>query len=267
MPPSTRDSIRTVAFNSVLANLLAYLDELLTPASFSDYGPNGLQVPGPDQIETVVTGVSASAELFERAAGEGANLVLVHHGIFWSGAPLALTKAAKRRLELLFEHDMALAAYHLPLDGHPEVGNNALIATGLGCSRHEPFALHKGMAIGVAGSFDGDGIDALELVARVRELTDRAPLAFLSGPERIRTIGIVSGAGSDYLADAVAAGHDAFLTGEPAERVMTQAAEDGIHFIAAGHYATETFGVRRLGDLLAERFGIKHVFVDVLNPI
>jgi dinuclear metal center YbgI/SA1388 family protein len=251
----------------VLANLLAYLDELLAADSFTDYGPNGLQVPGPDRIDIVVTGVSASAELFERAAELGADLVLVHHGIFWSGASLALTTAAKRRLQLLFEHDMALAAYHLPLDGHPEIGNNALIATGLGCSRHEPFALHKGMAIGVAGTFEGDGIEALELVSRVRELTGREPLAFLFGPDRVRTIGIVSGAGSNYLADAIAAGYDAFLTGEPAERVMTQAAEDAIHFLAAGHYATETFGVRRLGDLLAERFGVRHVFVDVLNPI
>jgi dinuclear metal center YbgI/SA1388 family protein len=251
----------------VLANLLAYLDELLAPGSFSDYGPNGLQVPGRDEVQTVVTGVSASAELFRRAADLGADLVLVHHGIFWSGAPLALTSADKRRLQLLFEHDMALAAYHLPLDGHPEVGNNALIAAGLGCSEHAPFALHKGAAIGVAGHFEGDGIVPGELVARVRELTGREPLAFLCGPERVRSIGIVSGAGSSYLGDAIAAGHDAFLTGEPAERVMTQADEDAIHYLAAGHYATETFGVRRLGDLLAERFGVRHVFVDVPNPI
>jgi dinuclear metal center YbgI/SA1388 family protein len=251
----------------VLANLLEYLDELLSPAAFSDYGPNGLQVPGPDRVETVVTGVSASAELFRRAAELQADLVLVHHGIFWSGAPLALTPAAKHRLELLFEHDMALAAYHLPLDGHAEVGNNALIAAGLGCASHEPFALHKGMPIGVAATFAGDGIGAGELVARVRELTDREPLTFLSGPERVRTIGIVSGAGSNYLGDAVAAGHDAFLTGEPAERVMNQAAEDAIHFLAAGHYATETFGVRRLGELLAERFGIRHEFVALVNPV
>ncbi|MEA2170299.1 MAG: hypothetical protein QOF76_3599 [Solirubrobacteraceae bacterium] len=251
----------------MLANLLAYLDELLTPSAFSDYGPNGLQVPGPDRVQTVVTGVSASAELFQRAADLGADLVLVHHGIFWSGAPLALTPAAKRRLQLLFEHDMALAAYHLPLDGHQEVGNNALIAAGLGCVSHEPFALHKGMPIGVAGSFGADGIAAGELVARVRELTDREPLAFLSGPERVRTIGIVSGAGAGYLGDCIAAGHDAFVTGEPAERVMTQAAEDAIHFVAAGHYATETFGVRRLGELLAERFGIRHEFVDLVNPV
>ncbi len=251
----------------MLDNIIAYLDELLSPASFQDYGPNGLQVPGPERVQTVVTGVSASAELFERAAEHDADLVLVHHGLFWSGAPLALTASSKRRLQLLFEHDMALAAYHLPLDGHPEVGNNALIAAGLGCSSHGPFALHRGAAIGVAARFDGDGITAVELVERTARLTGREPLAFLAGPERVRTIAIVSGAGSDYLADAIAAGHEAFLTGEPAERVMTHAQEEGIHFLAAGHYATETFGVRRLGDLLAERFQIRHRFVEIPNPI
>jgi dinuclear metal center YbgI/SA1388 family protein len=251
----------------VLLNILAYLEDLLSPASFSDYGPNGLQVPGPERIETVVSGVSASAELFERAAEHDADLVLVHHGIFWDRAPLALTPSSKRRLQLLFDNDMALAAYHLPLDGHPEVGNNALIADGLGCTQREPFAIHKGMPIGVAGRFAGNGISAGELVSRVRELTDREPLAFLAGPERVRCVGIVSGAGADYLAEAVAAGYDAFITGEPTERVMTQAQEDNIHFLAAGHYATETFGVRRLGDLLAQQFGIRHQFVEVSNPI
>lgn len=251
----------------MLANLLAYLDELLDPGSFSDYGPNGLQVPGPQEVRTVVTGVSASAELFERAAEHDADLVLVHHGLFWNGAPLALTPSAKRRLQLLFDHDMALAAYHLPLDGHPEVGNNALIAAGLGCVSHEPFALHKGRAIGVTGRFAGDGVAATELAARVGELTGREPLTFLDGPALVRSIAIVSGAGADYLPEAAAAGIDAFLTGEPAERVMTIAREEAIHFIAAGHYATETFGVRRLGELLAERFGVASVFVDVPNPI
>lgn len=251
----------------MLATLIAHLDELLRPEAFSDFCPNGLQVPGPERVETVVTGVSASAELFERAAEHGADLVLVHHGLFWHGAPLALTAAAKRRLQLLFDHDMALAAYHLPLDGHPEVGNNALLAAALGCTHHEPFAHHKGAAIGVAGTFAGDGIAASELVARVTRVCDRAPLAFLDGPERVRRIGIVSGAAADHLGDAVAAGHDAFLTGEPAERVMTHAREEGIHFLAAGHYATETLGVRRLGEELAERFGVRHEFVDVPNPI
>src|ERR1700709_944010 len=167
----------------VLANLLAYLDELLEPAAFSDYGPNGLQVPGSEDVRTVVTGVSASAELFERAAAHDADLRLVHHGLFWRGAPLALTRSTKLRLQLLFEHDMALAAYHLPLDGHPEVGNNALLASGLGCTTRAPFALHKGMPIGVSGGFAGPGLSAPELVVRVRELTGREPLAFLAGPE------------------------------------------------------------------------------------
>jgi dinuclear metal center YbgI/SA1388 family protein len=258
---------KTVALALVLLKMLGYLDDLLEPASFTDYGPNGLQVPGRDDVRTVVTGVSAGAELFERAAALGADLVLVHHGLFWNGAPLALTPSSKRRLQLLFEHDMALAAYHLPLDGHPEVGNNALIADGLGCTERVPFALHKGAAIGVGARFDGDGIEPAELVARVRDLTGREPLAFLDGPERVRTLGIVSGAGASYLGDAVAAGHDAFITGEPAERVMAHAREEAIHFVAAGHYATETFGVRRLGELLAERFGVEHRFVDVPNPV
>jgi dinuclear metal center YbgI/SA1388 family protein len=251
----------------MLDNVIAYLDDLLSPGSFQDYGPNGLQVPGPDRIQTVVTGVSASAELFERAATEQAGLVLVHHGLFWTGAPLALTRSAKRRLQLLFDHEIALAAYHLPLDAHPAVGNNALLADRLGCCSHEPFAIHRGAAIGVAGRFDGDGVAAAELVGRVERLTGRVPLTFLAGPERVRTIGIVCGAGSDHLGEAVAAGHDAFLTGEPAERVMAHAQEAGIHFIAAGHYATETLGVRRLGELLAERFGIDHLFVEIPNPI
>ncbi len=265
--PGPYASRRTVPSTDVLANLLDYLDELLVPGAFDDYGPNGLQVPGPEEIKTVVTGVSAGSELFLRAAEVGADLVLVHHGIFWSGAPLALNEAAKRRLQLLFDNDMALAAYHLPLDAHLEVGNNALLAARLGCASHEPFAIHKGTPIGVAGRFDGDGIAAEDLVARVRELTAREPLAFLEGPARVRTIGIVSGSGSDYLADAIAAGYDAFLTGEPIERVMLQAREEQIHFVAGGHYATETFGVRRLGELLAERFAVRHVFVDVPNPI
>jgi dinuclear metal center YbgI/SA1388 family protein len=251
----------------MLAKVIAYLDDLLHPEAFSDYGPNGLQVPGPQDVRCVVTGVSASAELFERAAQEGADLVLVHHGLFWHGAPLALTEMAKHRLELLFRHDMALAAYHLPLDGHPQVGNNALLAAGLGCVDPEPFALHKGVAIGVAGRFAGEGIGPEELVARVRAVTGREPLAFLDGPDRVRSIALVSGAGAGYLDDAVRAGHDAFLTGEPAERVMTHAREAGIHFLAAGHYATETFGVRRLGELLAADLGVRHVFADVPNPV
>jgi dinuclear metal center YbgI/SA1388 family protein len=252
---------------ALVTDLIDHLDDLLSPAAFDDYAPSGLQVPGPDEVSTVATGVSASAEFFAGARDAGAGLALVHHGLFWAGPPRNLDPAAKRRLQLLFDADMALAAYHLPLDGHQEHGNNALLARALGCESWEPFALHRGAPIGVAARFAGDGIDPATLIARVRSATGREPLAFTDGPERVRRIGVVSGSAADHLDDAIAAGLDAFLTGEPAERVMARSREAGIHFLAAGHYATETFGVRRLGELLARRFGVRHVFVDVPNPI
>ncbi len=253
---------------AALTELIAFLDELLQPERFEDYGPNGLQVPGREDVAVVATGVSAGRELFERAIAAGAGLVLVHHGLFWKGRPLALDQPAKSRLKLLFDHDVALAAYHLPLDGHAEHGNNALLAAALGAEHTTPFALHAGTPIGVAAHLPGEGIEPDELVARTRAAVGgREPLAFLDGPPRIRSVGIVSGGGSPYLGDAVSASLDAFLTGEPIERVMLEARENAIHYIAAGHYATETLGVRRLGELLASRFGVEHVFVDMPNPI
>lgn len=246
--------------------IIAFLDALLVPSGFDDYGPNGLQVPGRNQIESLVTGVSAGLELFQKAEELGAGLVLVHHGMFW-GSRGAIDAPEKRRLKLLFDADIALAAYHLPLDAHLEVGNNAIIARELGATGPEPFARARGSFIGVKASFPGEGIAPDELRARVARVTAREPLAFCDGPERIRTVGIVSGGGSDNLDDAIAEGLDAFITGEPIERTMLRAREAGIHFLAAGHYATETFGVRALGELLAERFGVRHTFVDVPNPI
>jgi dinuclear metal center YbgI/SA1388 family protein len=247
--------------------LISYLDDLLNPAAYDDYGPNGLQVPGRGEIQTVVTGVSANAELFTRARDAGADLILVHHGLFWAGPPRPLDRASKRRLKLLFDADVGLAAYHLPLDGHLEVGNNALLATAIGAEGIEPFGTHRRATIGVRGRFPGDGVAAAELVARVHGATGREPLAFTDGPDPLQTIGIVSGAGADHLEEAIDEGLDAFVTGEPAERSMARAREAGVHFLAAGHYATETFGVRALGERLAERFGVRHVFVDVPNPI
>jgi dinuclear metal center YbgI/SA1388 family protein len=243
-------------------DLIRALDELLDPAAFDDYGPNGLQVPGPSEVRRVVTGVSAQRPLAERAVELGAELVLVHHGLFWKFLPVGLTPVLAERLRPLFKHDVGLAAYHLPLDAHPEVGNNALLAEGLGCTEHEAFA-----TIGRAGTFAGEGIAAAGLFARVEELTQRPPLVFDTGPERVRRIAIVSGAGASRLPLAVAEGFDAFLTGEPSEHVMADAREAGIHFIAAGHYATETFGVRRLGDWLAARFGVEHHWIDIPNPV
>ena len=249
------------------AELIGYLDSLLDPSSYDDYGPNGLQIPGKDEIESLATGVSANAELFARAREQGVDLVLVHHGLFWAGPPRALDQTSKRRLQLLFDADIALAAYHLPLDGHLEVGNNALLARAIGAEEIEPFAVHKRATVGVRARFADPGIAPAELVGRVHEATGREPLAFTAGPDPLCTIGIASGAGADHLEDAIAGGLDAFVTGEPAERSMARAREAGVHFLAAGHYATETFGVRALGERLAERFGVRHVFIDVPNPI
>jgi dinuclear metal center YbgI/SA1388 family protein len=250
-----------------VSDILSYLDELLDCEGFDDHGPNGLQVPGRAMVDVVVTGVSASRELFERAAELRAGLVVVHHGLLWDKAPRRLSPTLAGRLRTLLCREIGLAAYHLPLDAHPECGNNALIARGLGCEDARPFSPHRGRSIGVAARLPGGGIAPADLVDRVRSLTGRAPLVFPAGPDPVTTIGIVSGGAAGALSDAVEAGLDAFLTGEPAEPAMTEATEAGIHFIAAGHYATETFGVRRLGELLEERFGVRHHFVDVPNPV
>jgi dinuclear metal center YbgI/SA1388 family protein len=241
--------------------LMQFLDELLTPEAFEDLGPNGLQVPGAADVDRVVTGVTAQRALFERAVAEQAQLVLVHHGLFWRFNPVGLTPLLAERLRPLFKHDIALAAYHLPLDAHPEVGNNALLAEALGASGHVPFT-----DVGRGATF-AEPVAAAELFARVAAVTGREPLVFDAGPPRVRRIAIVSGGAASRLDQAIAEGYDAFLTGEPKENVMADAREAGIHFIAAGHYATETFGVRRLGELLAQRFGVDHVWVDLPNPV
>lgn len=250
-----------------LTETIAHLDNLLEPARFKDYCPNGLQVPGKATVSKLATGVTASAELFERAIAIKADLLIVHHGLFWGSKPTSIDAPMKRRLTLLFDADMSLAAYHLPLDAHPKVGNNALIGKALGAETITPFGPHEGEPIGQLARFQGDGIEAQALFAKITDLTGRTPLVFDAGPDQVRSLAIVSGAGAGYFPDAVAAKADAFLTGEPAERIMAEAWETHIHFIAAGHYATETFGVQRIGEDLAARFGLEHTFIDVPNPI
>lgn len=243
-------------------DIIATCDRILQPLDFSDYGPNGLQVPGRREVQRIVTGVSATRALIERAVEEQAGLVLVHHGLFWDGQPRALTPVLAQRLRILLEAGIGLAAYHLPLDAHPQHGNNAILAELLGCERHEAWE-----GIGRAGTFPGDGVPVAELHARVTNVTGREPLRQGAGPERVRRIAIVSGGAPDMIGDAIAGGFDAFLTGEAKERVMAEAEEAGVHFFSAGHYATETFGIRRLGELVAAEHGVDHVFVDLPNPV
>jgi dinuclear metal center YbgI/SA1388 family protein len=246
--------------------IVAFCDQLLEIESFEDYGPNGMQVPGAARVSKVATGVSANLAFIEGAVESGAQLAIAHHGLFWGAEPQALSEQMAERLRVLLTAQLSLAAYHLPLDAHREVGNNALLCGGLGFEQDGVFSEFKGRPIGVLGR-SVDGIEAAELRRRVTELVGREPLTFDNGPDRVRSIGIVSGGAAGQIRDAIALGLDAFLTGEPAEPAMADAQEGAIHFIAAGHYATETFGVRRLGETVAGRFGVKHEFVDVPNPI
>lgn len=246
--------------------LVRYLDRYLEAGKGGDYGPNGLQVEGRPEIHKLATGVSACEELFERAAAEGADAVLVHHGIFWRGLPSTLVGMRYRRVAALVRSGLSLIAYHLPLDRHPEVGNNALAARAFGLVDLQPFAEAEGMPVGFSGRFP-EPLPAAELVARCRAIFEREPLVLGAGPDPVRTLGIVSGGAQSELWAAVEAGLDAYLTGEASEWVMNVARECGLHYLAAGHYATERLGIRALGDHVAERFGVEVQFIDVPNPV
>jgi dinuclear metal center YbgI/SA1388 family protein len=249
-----------------LSVLVAYLDEFLEARKGSDFGPNGLQVEGRATVRKMVTAVSAGAELFARARAAGADAVLVHHGLFWDGLPVTLTGYRYRRVAELIHSGMSLIAYHLPLDRNPEVGNNSLAARAFGLTEIEPFGEHGGLDIGCKGRLP-EPLSAAGLVDLCRRVFGQEPLAFLGGPEPVSTVGLISGGGQHEIYEAVAQGLDAYVTGEASEWVMNVARDAGIHYLAAGHYATERLGVRALGEHVARRFGIEVEFVDLPNPV
>ena len=241
--------------------IVAYANELLDVGAYADYGPMGLQVVGAREVAKIACGVSASRELFERAAKAGAQMVLVHHGLFWERDPREIGPLMRERLRALFDHDLSLVAYHLALDAHPEIGNNALLARELGVDPAERFT-----EWGYGGPLDAPAaIDAFS--ERVRERLGRMPLVFAYGPETIERVAVLTGGGARYLAEAVSDGYDCFVTGEAAEPTKHAAKEAAIHFVAAGHYATETLGVRALAARLAEEFAVDWDFVDLPNPV
>jgi dinuclear metal center YbgI/SA1388 family protein len=248
------------------AELVAYLDRYLHAHEGADYGPNGLQVEGRREIRKVITGVSACQELFERARQAEADAVLVHHGIFWTGMPYPLTGMQYRRVAELIAGNINLLAYHLPLDRHSEVGNNAVAARALGLLELEPFGDHKGHPVGFKGRFP-EPVPAPELVRRTHDFYRQEPLAFLSGPEQVSTLGIISGGAQKELYTAIDQGLDGFLTGEVSEWVMNLAQENQIHFLACGHYATERCGIQALGEHIAQAFDLDVEFIDVPNPV
>jgi dinuclear metal center YbgI/SA1388 family protein len=246
--------------------IVGFLDAELEISRFRDYGPNGLQVPGAAEVSLVATAVSSTLETFSNAAAVGAQLLVVHHGLFWGAGPLLVDPLLKRRLTVLFDHDIGLAAYHLPLDAHPTLGNNARIAAELGLQVDGWFAESGGAPIAVHGTL-AEPTTSEELAFALGELTGKPVQLFLGGPAEIRRIGICSGGAGRALPAAAALGLQAFISGEPEEDSRAQSHELGITYLAGGHHATETFGVRAVGSLLAERFGLETTFIDADNPV
>ncbi len=250
-----------------LESLVAELDTLLEIDGIRDYCPNGLQVEGRHEVRKVVTAVSASRALFTRAVDHEADAILVHHGILWNGTePPRLVGSFRERVRLLLDADISLLAYHLPLDRHPELGNAAQLASRLGLESLEPFGDHSGQSVGVCGVFH-QAIDAETFFESVAVVCNREPQIFEGNRRTISSVGIVTGAAEHEYHQAVTAGLDAYITGEATEWVMHQAAEDGVHYLAAGHYATETFGVQALGRVLTQKFNLDVEFIDLPNPV
>lgn len=251
------------------AEILEHANVLLDAHAFSDYGPIGLQVTGrTDVVDTIATSVSSTLDAFERAATAGAQLLLVHHGLFWKGTPQVIDPIMRERLSVLFEHGITLAGYHLCLDAHPHIGNNALISDALGLQRAPtPFASHEGRHIGCIGE--------LEKPTKLPTLTERltailggrTPLVLGARPRSVRRVAICSGGGASYVNEAAALGCDVLITGEPREDTHALSHELGITCIAGGHHATEVFGIRALGETLARRFDLAHRFLDADNPV
>jgi dinuclear metal center YbgI/SA1388 family protein len=244
--------------------LCVALDEALEVSRFKDYGPNGLQVEGRHEVRRIVTGVTASERLIQAAVDEGADLIVAHHGLFWGGDPI-IRGGLARRLKLLLEHQITLLAYHLPLDGHPELGNSALLARALGLVDVTPFWSQRGGPVGVRGrlpepeaaaAFRARLDDELEQILELRE-----------GPARIEDVVVVTGAGAGAVYEAAWSGVSALVTGEASEFVTHAAREEHIHVFAAGHHATEVYGVRNLAAWLKARFDVEARYVDIPNPV
>jgi len=246
-----------------LSELLAYCNELLQVESYQDYAPNGLQVEGRREVGRIVSGVTACQALIDAAVAERADLLLVHHGYFWRGEAPQITGVKYRRLKALLTHDIGLLAYHLPLDGHAELGNNARLADLMGVPIDGRFGAQQLAMHGTLPTETG----AESLAGRLEAVLQRPPLHIPGGAGKIRRIGWCSGGAHGYLQEAAELGLDAFVTGEINEPSVHMAREMGVHLFAAGHHATERYGVQALGDYIAKVFDLAHKFIDIDNPI
>jgi len=249
-----------------LHELLDYTHRLLEAERFSDYCPNGLQVAGCAEVTQLVSGVTASLALLEAAVDHGAQAVLVHHGYFWKGEDPCVTGMKRRRLHCLLTNDISLIAYHLPLDAHLVLGNNAQLAGRLGFTVQGRLGQAGAMQIGMFGEL-GQGVTGAELGQHITQQLGRPPLHIPGRAQRIKRIGWCTGAAQGYIHEAIALGLDAYISGEASEQTVHEARESGLHYFGAGHHATERYGVHALGDHLAKQFDVSHRFIDIDNPV
>ena len=250
-----------------LTELVAELNALLEPQRFNDYCPNGLQVEGKSEVRFIISGVTASQALIDQAIIKKADAILVHHGYFWKNENPCVTGMKKTRLQKLLAHDISLIAYHLPLDVHPELGNNVQLGIRLGIKTEKVLdPVNPKRVIGLIGTL-AEPISGDAFSSRIQQVLGRAPFYIPGKRQEIKTIAWCTGAGQSFIEQAVAQQVDAYLTGEVSEPTVHVAQETGLHFFAAGHHVTERYGVCAVGDYLAKKFNIRHEFVDIYNPI
>jgi dinuclear metal center YbgI/SA1388 family protein len=241
-----------------------YLNNVLQTSRFKDYCPNGLQVEGRRRIKKIATGVTASLAFLESALEWGADAVLVHHGYFWRNEPPQITGRKYRRLHTLLANDLNLFAFHLPLDDHPDYGNNAQLGARLGLIADDArFGEHE---LGWISTLPMP-ITLAHFTAQVEQTLGRTPLVLGDPDSELRRVAWCTGAAQSYFEAAIDAGADVFLTGEISEHNTHTAAESGVAFVSAGHHATERYGVQALGAHLSETFDVEHLFIDIDNPV
>lgn len=248
--------------------LLAYVNNTLEPDLFTDYCPNGLQVEGAAVIQKLAAGVTASQALLDRAVEWGADAVLVHHGYFWKGEPSPVVGIKRNRLHTLLVNDINLLAYHLPLDAHPEYGNNARLGVLMGfpVAAQGPLQPTAARSIGNVASYEAP-IAMGELLDRLTQVTAREPLHVGDPNRSIERVAWCTGGAQGYIEQAVAIGADVFVTGEASEQTVHIAREAGIEFVSAGHHATERYGVQALGEHLADKFKLDYRYFEIDNPV
>ena len=249
-----------------LTELVGYCDRLLDAASFQDYCPNGLQVEGRAEVSNIVSGVTASQALIDAALQQRADLILVHHGFFWKGEDPCLTGMKQRRLSALLANEISLLAYHLPLDAHPRLGNNAQLAQRLGLVEEGRFGDGRGPELACYGRLQ-EPLSSAELSERIQRVLGRKPQCIAGRAGPLQRIGWCSGAAQSYLEAAARRGLDAFISGEISEPSVHIAREYRIDYFAAGHHATERYGVQALGAHLGNELAIEHTFIDIENPV